>query len=162
MTTVALTRRALAIAKESVEKGNLPFGCLLADSSGVILEEAGNTVITDKNAIAHCEMNLVQQMAGKYEAGFLQSCTVYASTEPCPMCAGAIYWSGVGRIVYALDKETYHAISDTGDPAHVFGMSCKSLLETGGRVVEVVGPVLKEEAIDFYRAIQSQSTQVDS
>ena len=156
MIVPALTQRTLSIAKASADQGNFPFGCLLADANGVILEEAGNTVVTDNNAIAHCELNLVLQMAGKYEASFLQTCTVYASTEPCPMCAGALYWSGVGRIVYALDKETYHALSKTIDPAHVFGMSCKALLATGGRAVEVVGPVLSEEAMDFYRSLLNE------
>jgi tRNA(Arg) A34 adenosine deaminase TadA len=72
-------QRALALAKESTLQGNLPFGCVLVDNTGTILEEAGNTVSTERNPIAHCELNVVQQMAGKYTAAMLQGCTIYCS-----------------------------------------------------------------------------------
>jgi tRNA(Arg) A34 adenosine deaminase TadA len=99
---------------------------------------------------------MVQQLAGQYEASFLQSCTVYCSMEPCPMCAGALYWSGIGRIVFALDNASYYAILGNRNPADVFDMPCKALLERGGRRVEVIGPVIQQEAADFYRSILKQ------
>src|SRR5687768_5346999 len=105
MQEVTFLRRALVIAKQAKLQGNLPFGCILVDGEATILEEAGNTVNIDRNAIAHCELNLIQQIAGKYAADFLQTCTIYCSVEPCPMCAGAIYWSGIGRVVFALDTK---------------------------------------------------------
>lgn len=148
-------QRSLALAKESTAKGNLPFGCLLVDSTGSILEEAGNTVSTDKNPIAHCELNLVQQMAGKYTASFLQNCTIYCSVEPCPMCAGAIYWSGIGRVVFALDTNTYNAIGQV-DTAALFEIPCQEIVEKGGRKVEVVGPAFHKEAVEFYRSLLKQ------
>jgi tRNA(Arg) A34 adenosine deaminase TadA len=148
-----LLRAALAVAKRSFDKGNLPFGCLLADASGHILEEGENTVVTDGDAIGHCEINLVHQLAGKYEPEFLKTCTVYASTEPCPMCTGAIYWSGIGKIVYALGKDQYHRISGTTNPDYRFDMAARELLLSGGRKVEVVGPTLGEEAEAFYRSL---------
>jgi tRNA(Arg) A34 adenosine deaminase TadA len=86
-----LLRQALAVAKRSKEKGNLPFGCLLAGPDGTILEEGENTVVTSANAIAHCEINLLQQLGGKYSPEYLQQCSIYASTEPCPMCAVGIF-----------------------------------------------------------------------
>ena len=149
----ALLRASLAVAKRSLDKGNLPFGCLLADPSGNVLEEGENSVVTDGDAIGHCEINLVHQLAGKYDTEFLKTCTVYASTEPCPMCTGAIYWSGIGKIVYALSKEQYHRISGTTNPDYVFDVSASELLKSGGRKVEVVGPLLAAEAEAFYRSI---------
>lgn len=148
-------QRALALARESTIQGNLPFGCVLVDSTGCILEEAGNTVNTDRNPIAHCELNLIQQAAGKYTIDLLQNCTIYCSVEPCPMCAGAIYWSGIGRIVFALDTNTYNAISQV-DPAALFEIPCQEIMEKGGRKVEVVGPALQKEAADFYRTLVKQ------
>ena len=148
-----LLRAALAVAKRSLDKGNLPFGCLLADPSGTILEEGENTVVTDNDPIAHCEINLVHRLAGKYEPAFLNTCTLYASTEPCPMCTGAIYWSGIGRIVYALGKDQYHRISGTTNPHYVFDLPARELLQSGGRRVEVTGPALEEEAAAFYRSL---------
>ena len=94
-----------------MEKGNLPFGCILADESGNILEEGENTVLTSKDSIAHCEINLIHQLAGKYKQTFLDTCTVYASTETCPMCTAAIFWSGVGSVAFALSKKSYNEIA---------------------------------------------------
>ena len=150
MDDIFYLRKSLEVARTSYEKGNLPFGCILVDESGNILEKGENTVVTTKDAIAHCEINLVHQFAGKYDALFLKNCTVYASTEPCPMCTGALYWSGVGRIVYALDKTGYHAVAGTTNPDYKFDMSAAALLQSGGRKVQVAVPALKEEAKAFY------------
>lgn len=151
-----LLRASLAVAQRSLERGNLPFGCLLADASGNILEEGENTVVTDKDAIAHCEINLVHQLAGKYEPEFLKTCTLYASTEPCPMCTRAIYWSGIGKIVYALGKDQYHRISGTTNPDYVFDLAARELLLSGGRRVDVEGPALEAEATAFYHSMAGE------
>jgi tRNA(Arg) A34 adenosine deaminase TadA len=121
-----LLRASLKIARRSLEKGNLPFGCLLADANGQIIEEAENTVISDADSIAHCEINLAHQLSGKYEFEYLQTCSLYASTEPCPMCTGAMFWCGIGTIVFALSKERYHALTGTINPAYIFNISQKS------------------------------------
>lgn len=156
MTDIDFLRETLAIASQSLEKGNLPFGCLLSDSAGNVLAKGENTVITDEDSIAHCEINLVHQLAGKYNPESLINCTLYASTEPCPMCASAIFWSGIGRIVFAISKESYHSIAGTANPAHVFDMSSKQLLSHGGRQIKVEGPLLEEETIAFYKNIYRQ------
>lgn len=145
--------RSLAIAKQSLDNGNLPFGCLLAGPDNNILAEAENTVLTDDDMIAHCEINLIHMLSGKYEADFLQNCTVYASTEPCPMCAAAIFWSGIGNIVFALPKETFHQVAKTNNPSHVFDIKASELLSHGGRKVTVTGPVMEKQAALFYKAL---------
>lgn len=146
-----LLRAALEVARRSLEKGNLPFGCILADSNGKIIAEGENTVVTDNDSIAHCEINLVHQLAGKYDGDYLQGCSLYASTEPCPMCAGAIFWSGIGRIVFALSKEDYHSIAGTVNPAHLFDVSAEKLLSFGKRQVTVAGPLLEKETKELYK-----------
>jgi tRNA(Arg) A34 adenosine deaminase TadA len=148
-----LLREALRVAGQSYKNGNLPFGCILADANGTIIEEGENTVNTESNAIAHCEINLVNKLKGKYSAEFLATCTVYASTEPCPMCAAAIYWCGIGRLVFAIGKEKFHAIANTMDPAYKLDIAAKEILERGGRKVKVEQPMLEEEAIRFYNKI---------
>ncbi|MEO5684140.1 MAG: nucleoside deaminase [Chitinophagaceae bacterium] len=142
---------ALEIGRQSQQNGNLPFGCLLADEAGNVLERGENTVITSNDSIAHCEINLVHQLAGKYEAVFLNSCTLYAGTEPCPMCTAAIFWSGIGRVVYALSKQGYHEVVGTDNPAWIFHMPVKELLGYGGRKILVAGPLLEEEGKQFYK-----------
>jgi len=148
---IELLRAALDVAERSMKKGNLPFGCLLADVDGNIIEEGENTVITTQDSIAHCEINLVHRLAGKFDFAYLNDCTVYASTEPCPMCTAAIFWSGIGRIVFALSKEGYHLIAGTKNPAHLFDISAEKLLSYGRRKVRISGPLLEEEAPQLYR-----------
>jgi len=148
-----LLREALRVALQSYQNGNLPFGCLLADQDGNIIEEGENTVTTDSNPIAHCEINLVNKLAGKYSSDFLEKCTMYASTEPCPMCSAAIYWAGIGRLVYAISKEQYHKVANTIDPAYKLDISATEVLGKGGRKVKVEKPMLEEETINFYNKI---------
>jgi len=148
--TADYLKKALDVAERSMHKGNLPFGCILVNASGDVIEEGENTVLISKDNIAHCEINLVHKLAGKYDWLFLNQCTVYASTEPCPMCTAAIFWSGIGKIVFALSKEGFHAIANTTNPNHLFELSSQKLLEYGGRKVEVVGPLMEEEAKALY------------
>ncbi len=154
-TDIDLLRRALELGRQSLLHGNLPFGCLLADEAGNVLETGANTVITGKDNIAHCEINLVHQLAGKYETAFLHHCTLYAGTEPCPMCTAAVYWSGIGRMVYALSKEGYHQVVATTNRDWIFHIPAKELLLHGGRTIKVEGPLLEEEAKQFYKNLEA-------
>lgn len=95
-----LMRESIKLARNAREKGNHPFGALLADPDGKILITAENTVETDHDITAHAETNLVRNAARQYPQDFLAECTLYASTEPCPMCAGAIYWANIRRVVF--------------------------------------------------------------
>lgn len=143
--------KAFEVAGRSLQKGNLPFGCILVDKDGKIIEEGENTVITSGDAIAHCEINLIHHLAGKYEWSYLNQCTLYATTEPCPMCVAAIFWSGIGRLAYAMSKEGYHDIAGTTNPDHIFNISSRKLLENAGRKTIVDGPLMEEEAMKIYR-----------
>jgi tRNA(Arg) A34 adenosine deaminase TadA len=148
-----LMRRTFDIARKCLENGDLPFGCLLTDADGNIIEEGWNTVVTSKDNIAHCEINLLHQLSGKYDTDYLHQCTLYAITEPCPMCSGAIYWSGIGRVIFAMSKNTYHKVVKTQNPQYIFDISCSSILDKGGRSIEVIGPVLEAEATHFYQSL---------
>ena len=95
-------RQAIAISKRSVAHGNHPFGALLVNEAGTIVLEAENTVTTDSDATGHAETNLVRLATKSFDLAELRSSTLYTSCEPCAMCTGAIYWAGIGRVVYAL------------------------------------------------------------
>jgi tRNA(Arg) A34 adenosine deaminase TadA len=95
-------RRAIALAHQARENGNHPFGALLADGRGEVVLEAENTVLTEHDCTNHAELNLVRAASRRFAEGQLGDCTLFTSTEPCAMCAGAIYWSGIGRVVFAL------------------------------------------------------------
>ena len=123
--------RAIALARQSREQGNHPFGSLLVDSSGRVLLEAENTVVTGRDVTGHAELNLVRDACAKFGPEFLRSCTLYTSTEPCAMCSGAIYWSGVGRVVYALGSDTLEAIVNDEEGDATLALRCRDVFARG-------------------------------
>ncbi len=140
-----LLRRAIALAASARQHGNHPFGALLADENGQILLEAENTVITENDATGHAETNLVRLASRQFSPESLAKYTLYTSTEPCPMCSGAIFWSRIGRVVYALSEEQLYAM--TGDSPESLKLPCREVFARGGRSVEVLGPLLEAEAV---------------
>jgi tRNA(Arg) A34 adenosine deaminase TadA len=138
-------RAAIAVARRARENGNHPFGAVLADARGRILIEAENSVVTEGDCTGHAETNLMRQASQEYDHDFLATCTVYTSTEPCPMCAGAIFWGNVRRVVYGLSQQGLYEMA-AADRQEVLRLPCRELLARGQKPVEVVGPILEEEA----------------
>lgn len=139
-------REAIALSKSAVNNGDEPFGSVLVKNGEVILR-AENSVFTGHDMTNHAEMNLVKLAAKQYDTAFLGDCTLYTSTEPCAMCSGAIYWSGIGRMVYACSETRLGQIAGIG-----LDVPSRSVLQTGARKVEVVGPTdLEEEAAKVHQ-----------
>jgi tRNA(Arg) A34 adenosine deaminase TadA len=137
-------RRAIDVARRARVHGNHPFGAVLADAQGTVLLEAENTVNTASDCTGHAELNLMRAASRSFSPEILAHCTVYTSTEPCPMCAGAIFWGGVGRVVYALSEDGLYAM--IGDSPHKLPLACRDVFAHGGHPIEVRGPLLEEEA----------------
>ena len=93
-------RRAMALAREACEEGNAPFGAVLVGEDGRVLAEGRNTVNTERDVTGHAETNVMRKAWRLQDADTLVASTLYASGESCAMCAGAIFWGGVGRVVY--------------------------------------------------------------
>ena len=108
-----LLRRAVALAAAACDAGNHPYGSLLASDAGEVVLETQNTEVTESDVTGHAEINLVRLASRAYPRSELAGTTLYASTEPCAMCSGAIYWSGIGRVVFALAGSELIAL--TGD-----------------------------------------------
>ncbi|NUM43606.1 MAG: nucleoside deaminase [Anaerolineales bacterium] len=144
-TDLTLLRESIELARLAREHGNHPFGALLADAEGRVLLRAENTVVTESDCTGHAETNLIRLASKAYSPEKLATCTLYTSTEPCPMCAGAIFWGNVGRVVYALSQEGLYA--ETGVSPNQLPLSCREVFAQGGRPTEVLGPALEEEAI---------------
>ena len=142
--TDLLLRTAIALAASARQHGNHPFGALLADAVGNILLTAENSVNTALDATGHAELNLVRLASAQFSPEVLADVTLYTSTEPCPMCSGAIFWSGIRRVVYALSEDGLYAM--TGDSPESLKLPCREVFARGGRPVEVSGPLLEEEA----------------
>ena len=95
-------RRAIELAAAARAAGDMPFGSLLVGPDGDVLREERNTVATGRDITAHPELKLARWAASELELDAARETTMYTSCEPCPMCAGAISRSGLGRVVFAL------------------------------------------------------------
>ena len=131
-------RRAIEVAWRSREHGNHPFGAVLADAAGQVILEAENTVNTERDSLGHAEANLVRQANRLFTSSRLAECTMYASTEPCAMCAGATCWGHVGRVVYALAQADLYAL--VGHSPGQLVLPCRDVFVHAGRPLEVHGP----------------------
>jgi tRNA(Arg) A34 adenosine deaminase TadA len=139
-------RQAIAISKRAVAHGNHPFGALLVDASGRIVLEAENTVTTESDATGHAETNLVRLATKSFDLAALRTSTLYTSCEPCAMCTGAIYWAGIGRVVYALAEEGLLPLTGDHPDNPTLDLPCREVLARGQRAVLVDGPALQDEA----------------
>lgn len=137
-------RHSFEIAREARDKGNHPFGALLVSEQGEVLLTAENTVVTDRDCTGHAEANLLREASRRYPREFLANCTVYASTEPCPMCSAAIFWSNVRRVVFGLSTEGLNEIVGA-ETEEVMNIPASEVLSRGRKQIKVLGPTLEEE-----------------
>jgi tRNA(Arg) A34 adenosine deaminase TadA len=148
-------RRAFAIAERAHTHGNHPFGAILVDPSGTILYEVENGYLPERDRTAHAERLLATQASRAHDPKFLAQCTIYTSAEPCAMCAGAIYWAGIGRVVYALSERRLRAITGAHAENPTLDLPCRSVFTAGQHATEVIGPLLEDEAAALHEGIWS-------
>ncbi len=141
-------RRAFVAARRAGANGNPPFGSVLVDSAGAVVLEAENDVATGSDCTGHAETNLVRLACREYGLGGLDGYTLVTSCEPCAMCAAAVYWSGIGRLVYGLSHGRLANVRRGGPPALV--LPCREVLARGERRVAVTGPLLEDEAAALF------------
>jgi tRNA(Arg) A34 adenosine deaminase TadA len=137
---------AIELARRSRGNGNHPFGALLVAADGKVVLEAENTVVTERDCTGHAESNLMRLASARFTPELLERCTLYTSTEPCAMCAGAIYWGNVRRVVFALSEEALRAIVGGSPVNATLAMPCREVFARGGQTVEVSGPHLEKQA----------------
>jgi tRNA(Arg) A34 adenosine deaminase TadA len=142
--------RAISVAYEARASGNHPFGAILVTVDGTVLE-ARNSVVTGNDPTGHAETNLVRLASGQLSKAQLRTSTLYTSTEPCVMCAGAIYWAGIGRVAYALPEQTLGAMVPDQDGEATLDLPCREVFARGGATVVVAGPALVAEAAEVHR-----------
>ena len=141
----ALIQRCYELAEAAVAAGNHPFGALLV-RDGEVLIEAQNAVETGVDVTRHAELELVRSAWAQLDEPTRQGCVLYTSTEPCMMCAGAIYWAGVRRVVYGVAaSEMAGAIGES-----YRGIPLRELSGTAGWNMRVTGPVLQEEGLRIH------------
>ena len=95
-------RRSIELADEAVREGNHPFGAVLVSAAGTVLMEGKNSHSVDGGP-GHAEANLARDAARAFDIATLRGATLFTSVEPCSMCAGALFWSQIGRIVIGAE-----------------------------------------------------------
>jgi len=127
-------RRAIALAREAVDRGDRPFGSVLVRDDAVVAESS-NRVNTESDVRRHPELDLAARARHELDPEARAETVMYTSTEPCPMCAGGIRHAGLGRVVYSVG----------GDELRKFTGSDPSPRAAEVLDCEVAGPVLNEE-----------------
>ena len=139
-------RRSFEVASRARAHGNHPFGAVLVDQNGNVLLEAENGYMPTHDGTAHAERLLATQACTTLSGDVLAKATLYSSAEPCAMCAGAIYWAGIGRVVYGLSEQRLRSVTGDHPENPTLDLPCREVFRSGQRAVEVVGPLLEDEA----------------
>ena len=129
-------RLALEEAKLALEADEVPIGAIIV-AGGRIVGRGHNLVETLTDVTAHAEIQAITAAASTIGGKYLNDCTLYVTVEPCPMCAGALAWSQIGRIVYGASdpKRGFSTISNnilhprTVVSSGVLGKECEALMK---------------------------------
>ena len=141
---IALLRRSFAVARRARANGKHPFGAILVDEHGTVLMEQENAFDTEGRT-GHAETLLSRRACAAFSAEALARTTMYVSAEPCAMCAGSFCWAGIGRVVYAMSEQKLKAIIGPHPDNLTLDLPCRTVLASGQREVEVLGPLLEDD-----------------
>ena len=145
-------RQAIDLARAARAHGAHPFGSLIVDEHGQVLVTARNNAVPPKgDPTQHAERLACSKIGRQFTPAQLARCTLYTSTEPCAMCAGAIYEVGIGRVVYALSEKGL--LNFTGNDAEnpTLDLPCREVFVRGQRPTLVIGPLIEEEAAQVHQ-----------
>src|ERR1041384_5787010 len=119
MTDEQYMQQALREARMAFDKGEVPIGAVVVQS-GQIIGRGHNQVELLNDCTAHAEMLALTAAFNTLGSKYLMEATLYVTLEPCLMCAGALYWSKIGRIVYAAEdeKNSYRRSTGNHSPFH--------------------------------------------
>ncbi len=139
-------RQAIAWSCTARARGNRPFGAVVIGAKGELLAEAYCNTTETGDCTGHAETNAVRQLSPKVSREALAQATLYSSAEPCVMCAGAIFWSGIGRVVFGIDAVRLREFRGERPEQRDAELSCRDVFAASPHPIECIGPALIEEA----------------
>lgn len=150
---VAFLRRAIEVSRRSREHGNTPFGAILVDEHKNVALEQENREVTEHICTGHAETSLMEAASRKFDHGYLWQCTIYTTGEPCAMCSGAIYWAGIGRVVYGMTERRLLQLTGSNEQNPTFDLPCRDVFACGQKDIKVEGPFpeVEEEAAEVHK-----------
>ena len=137
---------AIAKALEGVRKHNSPFGSCIV-KNGKVVALAHNTVLTKRDATNHAEMNAIRLACKKLKAHELRGCTVYSTTEPCPMCFSAIHWAKADAIVFGTCTNDVKMLG-----FHELTICDVELKREGRSPLRIRGGFMKKECVELLKS----------
>jgi tRNA(Arg) A34 adenosine deaminase TadA len=138
--------RANELAAQARAGGDHPFGALLLVGDDIVAE-AVNRVRTDHDLTAHAEMMLVRILERDGRLDQLPAGIVVASTEPCPMCVGALFWAGAHRVVFGLSAARLNQIvRQPGADEYGFAVTATELGARAAPPMMIEGPHREDDA----------------
>ena len=146
-------RRAIALAEQALARGDSPFGAVAVGADGTVIGEGVNSARTSGIPTEHAEVLAINTACAIGGETALAGATMYTSTEPCPMCAGALVWAGVRRIVFAASAADQAAAMFGHGP--MFDLTCAALIATCPAEIDVSGPHLGDDALQVLRAFRA-------
>ena len=144
-------REAIALSSVARQRGNRPFGALIVSPEGEILASAWNSNGETGDCTAHAETGAVRLASPKYSREQLQRATLYSSGEPCVMCAGAIFWSGIQRVVFGIDAVRLRLFRGERAEQRDAELSCRDVFRASPHPIECIGPALVQESSEPHR-----------
>ena len=147
-------REAIALSKQSVERGGGPFGAVIV-RDGRVLARASNSVTLLNDPTAHAEVSAIRAACASLGTFDLSGAEIYTSCEPCPMCLGAIYWAGIGKIYYANNKQDAAAIGF--DDSFIYDEIALPPLRRKVPAVEL----LRSEALEGFRLWTAKEDKIE-
>lgn len=145
-------RRAIELGAEAGRRGNRPFGAVIVSAAGEVLGEGANDNASSGDCTAHAEINALRAASPAHSRDVLANATMYASGEPCVMCAGAIFWSNIRRVVFGIDAVALRTFRVTQAGAGDVEMSCRDVFAASPHAIRTLGPALLGEALAPHRA----------
>lgn len=146
-TDLHFLREAIALSQTSKDNGRHPFAALVVDREGEIIARKGNNSMPPEgDPTQHAELNAAAEAARLRPLEDLADATLYTSAEPCAMCTGAAYWTGIGRIVYALSEKRLATLTGDDPENPTMDLPCREVAARGQRPVTILGPLLEDEA----------------
>lgn len=140
-------RTVYRLARHSVASGGRPFGAIITVRDELRVGVA-DRVAQHRDPTAHPEMEAIRAFVRRFDPYELRDAILWTSVEPCPMCAGAIRYAGIAKLVYGVGRCSFDKVVavQRGRPLNGY-RGCREIIEDGG-LTDVVGPVLEAVGIE--------------
>ena len=143
--------QAIRLSQVARERGNRPFGAVVVAADGQLLSEAWNNTGETGDCTGHAETTAIRQLAGKADRATLAQATLYSSGGPCVMCAGAIFWSNIGRVVFGIDAVRLRVFRGERAEQRDAELSCRDVFAASPHPIDCIGPAMLAEASEPHK-----------